>query len=79
MTTTSKAPTDAEMLQRYSESEALRARDMRVQAMTAALTGRGRSLAQARRTQLAAIVIAMGLNAAPMSKGAMLAAIEGRA
>jgi hypothetical protein len=48
------------------------------QVMISALTLRGRSLAQAKRTQLAAIVIAMGLNAAPMSKAAMIAAIEGR-
>jgi hypothetical protein len=75
----SKAPTDAEMTQRYSESEAQRARAARVQVMISVLTTRGRSLAQARRTQLATVVIAMGLNAAPMSRAAMLAAIEGRA
>lgn len=78
MTKTAKAPTDAELMKNYEQAEAARARAMRVEGLVNGLTARGRSLAQAKRSQLAVIVIAMGLNAAPMSKAAMLTAIEGR-
>lgn len=77
--TKTQAPTDREMLDAYSAAEAERARTMLIVGMLGRLTVRGRSIAQAKRSQLAPIVVAMGLNAASMTKAAMLAAIEGRA